>query len=156
MKEAVFNKIIKLSYPDDFVELTPEENEKYFSGDLLRLTFQNKEKHFILSISKTKDAFMNRFFSTASVLVGASSNLEKNLKEYERIGEYDSTIFDVPAITDCFSYVANDKDIKQYGELTVFKVNKAFYIIYCISRYEDKEDAKKTFKEFKESFEDAI
>ena len=154
MKHAVFNNLVHLEYPDDFVELSEEENEKYFSGDLKRLSFRNEEKHIILSISKTKDSFMNRLLNITGMLVEATRNLENGLKEYKRVDDYESTIFDMKATTECFEYLSSDTGVKQYGELSIFKVRKAFYIIYCLSRYEDKESAKKIFKEFKESFKD--
>ena len=154
MKNATFNNLIKLSYPDDFVELSIEENEKYFSGDLMRLSFQNKDKHILLSLSKSKDSFINRILSVASIVAGSLSTLENNLKEYQHLEEYESEVFDRSSITECFSYMASDENVKQYAEMTVFKEKKAFYIIYCISRFEDKEESKKLFKEFRESFTD--
>ena len=154
MKQAIFNNLINLSYPDDFIELDEAGNKKYFAGDLQRLSFHNKEKHIILSLSKTKDSFMNHLLNITGMLVGATRNLENNLKEYKRVEEYESVIFDCDAITECFEYLASDDGSKQYGELSVFKVRKAFYIIYCLSRYDNKEEAKKIFKDFRESFKD--
>lgn len=156
MKQAIFNNLINLSYPDDFKELSDKENEKYFSGDLMRLSFHSEDKHVLMSISKSKDSFMNRLVNIASVLVGSVGNLESSLKEYKQIEEYESIIFDTNAITECFEYLASDDGSRQYGELTIFKVRKAFYIIYCLCRYDNKEEAKKIFKDFKESFKDEI
>ena len=95
---------------------------------------------------------MNRFVSVAAVISGSLSNMENNLKDYQHLEEYESTIFGESSITESFSYTANDQDVKQYGELSVFKYKKAFYVVYCISRLDDQEDAKKLFKEFKDSF----
>ena len=150
--KSTFNNLISIEYPDDFKELSEEENQKYFTGDLLRLSFQNIEKHFLLSVSKSKNSLINRFISPATVIGGSLSNLENNLKEFQHVEEYESTIFDKPSITECFSYLANNENVKQYGELSVFKVGSAFYIVYCISRFEDKEESKQIFKLFKESF----
>ena len=152
MNKGTFNDIIDFEYPDGFKQLSDIENERYFSGNLMRLSFQNKEKHILLSISKTKDSFMNRLVSTASVLANALANLEGGLKDYEFIEEYESEIFELPAMTGCFSYNTRDEDIKQYGELSVFKLRKTFYIIYCLSRFENKDDSKVIFKDFKDSF----
>ncbi len=152
MKKATFNNLINLEYPDNFVELSDIENERYFTGNLLRLTFHNEEKHILLSISKSKDSFINRIIGVASVVSGSLSNMENNLKDYQLLEEYESTIFDRPAITECFSYTANDLDVKQYGELSVFKFKSAFYVVYCISRLEDQEECKELFKNFKDSF----
>ena len=148
----MFNNLISLSYPDDFKQLSDIENQKYFSGNHLRLSLQNQEKHILLSVSKSSDFFINRLISVTTVINGSLSNLESNLKEYHFIERYESTIFDKPAITVCFSYKANDKDIYQYGELSVFKNKKTFYNVYCISRLENKEENKKLFKEFRDSF----
>ena len=152
MKKATFNDLISLEYPEEFDELSETENQKYFTGNLMRLSFLNKERHILLSLSKSKDSFMNRFVSVAAVISGSLSNMENNLKDYQHLEEYESTIFGEPSITESFSYTANDQDVKQYGELSVFKYKKAFYVVYCISRLEDQEDAKKLFKEFKDSF----
>ena len=152
MKKATFNNLINLEYPEEFNELSDKENEKYFTGNLLRLSFINKEKHILLSLSKSKDAFLNRFVGIAAVISSSLSNLENNLKDYQHIEEFESTIFNQPSITECFTYTANDEDVKQYGELSVFKFQKAFYVVYCISRLEDKEDSKLLFNSFKDSF----
>lgn len=152
MKKAVFNKLINLEYPDDFVELTSEENKKYFYGDLLRLSFINKDRHIILSVSKSKDSIFNYLITIPSVVRSSISNMQNTLKDYEWIEEEKSTIFGCKSLTECFSYTASDKDIKQYGEMSVFKYKKAFYVVYCISRLEDKEESKKLFKVFRDSF----
>lgn len=152
MKIETFNNLINFEYPDDFVKLSDSENEKYFSGDLLRVSFNNTEKHALVSLSKTKDSFLNRLVGVASVIAGSLSNMEKNLKEFKVIEECESNICDRPTITECFSYTANDQNIKQYGEMSVFKYKSAFFIIYCICRFEDKESSKTIFKEFKDSF----
>lgn len=152
MKSVTFNNLIALEYPDDFKQLSDEENEKYFYGDQPRLSFQNKEKHILFSISKSKDAFINRLISIKAVAIGSLTNLENNLKEYKFIEEKESLISDKPSLTECFSYIANDKDIKQYGELTIFKIGKAFYNIHCISRFDDKEECQAIFKQFRNSF----
>ncbi len=154
MNKAVFNELITLEYPDDFNQLSDIENEKYFSGNLLRLSFQNREKHILLSLSKSKDSFLNRLVSVASVLNGSLGNLAKNLKEYQYIEEFDETIFDSDSHTACFSYLTNDEKDRQYGELSIFKVKKSFYIVYCICRLEDKDKYKTLFKEFRKSFKE--
>ena len=152
MKKGIFNDLINFEYPESFSQLSEEENQKYFMGNLMRLSFQNTEKHILLSLSKSKDSFMNRFVSIAAVISGSLSNMENNLKDYQHLEEYESTIFGEPSITECFSYTANDLDVKQYGELSVFKFKKAFYVVYCISRLEDQEETKELFKAFKDSF----
>ena len=150
--KATFNDFINLEYPEGFKILSDEENKKYFTGDLLRLSFQNSEKHILLSLSKSKDKFIHRFITVSAMIDGSLSNLENNLKDYEFIEEYETSILGQVALTDCFSYTANDQDVKQYGELSIFKVKKAFYVVYCISRLEDKEESKELFKQFKDSF----
>ena len=150
--KATFNNLINLEYPEGYKELTLIENKKYFSGNLLRITFHNEEKHILLSLSKGNDSFINRFISVATVVSGSLSNLSKNLKDYEFIEQFESSICGKDAIHECFSYTANDEDIKQYGELSVFKMNKAFYVVYCICRYSDKEECQKIFKEYRDSF----
>ena len=152
MAKTIFNSLIGLEYQDDFSELSDEENEKYFSGNLLRSSFQNKEKHILLSISKNKDSLFNRFISVATVISSGVSHLENSLQDFQLLEEYETSILDLPSITESFSYVASDKGIKQYGELSVFKYKKAIYVIYCICRFGDKDEHKKIFKEFRDSF----
>ena len=152
MKQVIFNNQISLECPDDFKEMSDEENHKYFSDNLLRLSLHNKEKHIILSLSKSKESFLYRLISVSKVISDAISNLRKNLKDYKHIDEYNTTIFDKPAITVCFSYTANDENIKQYGELSVFKIKNAFYALHFIGRLDDEEECKMLFKEVKDSF----
>lgn len=152
MSKTIFNNLISIEIPDNFKQLSEEENEKFFAGDLMRISFQNPQKHILFSISKTKDSFLNRIINPAAVLSGALSNMEKNLKNYQLIETCESTIFDKPAMTACFSYSTNSEDIKQYGELSVFKFKKAFYVIYCLSKFESKEESKALFKQFRDSF----
>ncbi len=152
MKKATFNDLIEFEYPEDFLELTKEENEKYFSGDLSRVSFQNRDKHILLSLSKSKDSFMNYIIGVASVVSGSLSAMERNLKDFAIIEECESTIFEKQAITECFLYTASNENVKQYGELSVFKAGKAFYVVYCISRFDDREENKQLFKQFRDSF----
>ena len=152
MKKATFNNLINLEYPDDFKELSNEENQKYFTGDFLRLSLHNEEKHILLSISKSNEIFINRFVGIGVAAKGALKNLENNLLDYCFIEEIDQDLFNTHALTECFSYTASNQEVQQYGELSVFKIKKAFYNVYCLSRLEDKEEAKKIFKEFRDSF----
>lgn len=152
MNKVTFNNLINLECPEGFVELSERENQRYFSSDLLRLSFQNKDTHVLLSLSKTKNSFINWITNAASVAHGSLANMANNLKDYQFIEEYESTVFRKQAITECFSYIANDQNIKQYGELTVFKIKNAFYVIYCLCRLEDKEEHQSLFKQFRDSF----
>ena len=152
MKNATFNNLISLQYPDDFVELSDSENEKYFTGNLLRKSFQNKEKHILLSLSKSKSFFLNRFVKIETVVGNSLSSLESSLKEFQYIEEIKSNVFNCTSISECFAYTASDQGVRQYGELTIFKVKSAFYIIYCICRFDDKDEHKETFEQFKKSF----
>ena len=154
MKQAIFNDLLTFKYPDEFKQLTEKENEKYFSGNLLRLSFHNEDKHLLISISKSKDSFMYRLVGLNTIISGTMTSLANNLRDYEYIEEVRLNVLDKPAIKECFSYMAKDQDVKQYGELTAFKNKNALYSIYCLSRYEDKEDAKAIFKEFIDSFEE--
>ena len=152
MNKVTFNNLISLECPEGFNQLTDAENQRYFSCDLLRLSFQNKDKHILLSLSKTKNSLIGWLTSASSVAHGSLANMSNNLKDYQFIEEYESTVFAKQAVTECFSYSANDQDVKQYGELTVFKVKNAFYVIYCLCRLEDKEEHRLLFKQFKDSF----
>ena len=151
MEKLVFNESINLEYPDSFVKLSEEENHQYFSGNLLRLSIQDKEKHILISISKSRNSIFYRITNVASVAINSVSNLETTLKEYEFIEEFESRVLDEYCLTECFSYKANDQDIKQYGELSVFKIKNAIFSIYCICRLEDKDNYKKVFKQFRDS-----
>ncbi len=152
MNKVTFNNSIELESPDGFNQLSDIENQKYFTGNLLRLSFHNPEKHILLSLSKSKDSFLNRFFSVESVAANVLTNLENNLKDYQYIEQYSASMCDKPSLIGCFSYTANDENIKQYGELTIFKIKKSIYSIYCVSRLDDKEEAKEIFKKFRDSF----
>ena len=151
MNKSIFNNQINLEYPDGFTQLSDEENSKYFMGNQLRQSFQNKDKHILLSLSKSKDSFLYRFLSLEGVLNSSLSNLEKNLKDYQTLEKYESTIFNQESVTACFSYLTNEKDVKQYGELSIFKIKKAIYAIYCVCWFADKEENKVIFKQFKDS-----
>ena len=151
MNKAIFNNQINLEYPDGFTQLSDEENSKYFMGNQLRQSFHNKEKHVLLSLSKSKDSFLYRFLSLEGVLNSSLSNLANNLKDYQTLEKHESTIFNQESLTACFSFVAKDKDVKQYGELSIFKMKKAIYAIYCVCWFTDKEENKIIFKQFKDS-----
>ena len=152
MNKATFINFINLEYPDGFKELSDIENKKYFSGDMIRLSFHNEEKHVLLSLSKSKYSFMNNFINARNIANGAITNLRRNLKDFSFVEEYKSKILGQDAVTECFSYMANDQDIKQYAEMSVFKIKKQFYVVYCLCRDNSKEEYKKIFKEFRESF----
>lgn len=152
MKQVTFNNLINLEYPEDFKILSEEEGKKYFSGNLMRLSFHNEERHILISLSKSKNSFLNYFFPVASVARNAINSTKHNLKDFQFVGEFTSTIFNVPAITECFSYTSNNSDVKQYGELSVFKYKRTIYAIYCVSRLDNKEKDKEVFEDFRNSF----
>jgi|GEM_PF-5051742 len=151
MKEATFKNLIHLEVPEDFVELNEEENKKFFTGDLSRISFRNKEKHILLSLSQSKVSFLYRLYGVKTALNGALNGMAKSLKDYEALGEQESVIFDQKALTAAFSFTAKDADVKQYGELSVFKIKNVFYAIYCVSKFEDKEESKEIFARFRSS-----
>ena len=94
MKEAAFKNLIHLEVPEDFVELSEEENKKYFTGNLSRISFRNKEKHILLSLSQSKASFLYRLYGVKTALNGALSGMARSLKDYEALGENESVIFD--------------------------------------------------------------
>ena len=151
MKNSVFDKNINVEFPDDFYKMSEEENGKFFGGDMLRFGARNVEKHVILSLGKTNKSFMNLFASPKSVLVGAENNLKKNLKDYQRLEEFEVELLTKPGIGISFEYSAIDKDVKQFCEMTVTKYKNNFYVTYCLSRLEDRKENKEIFKEFRNS-----
>ena len=151
MSTMTFNNFINLEYPDGFKVLTDEENSYFFTGNQLRLSFHNKEKHILISLSKSNDSFMNRILSLKAVSNGAINNLKSSLQDFKLIKEDNSTICNEPSLTSCFSYRVSDSDIMQYGELSIFKYKKSFYSVYSISRLEDKEESIKIFTSFRDS-----
>ena len=49
MKNAIFNKIITIDYPDDFYEMSEDEIKRFFGGDMLRFGVRNLERHYPFS-----------------------------------------------------------------------------------------------------------
>lgn len=151
MKNTVFNENVYIEYPDDFHEMSNEELQKYFAGNLLRFGAMNAEKHVILSVGKTQSKFVNVFTNTQSVLLGAENTLKKNLKDYTRIDEFDAEILNESAKGIHFKYVAVNKNVKQFCEMAVVKSKRCFYVLYCISRLSDVGESLTLFKEFRDS-----
>ena len=151
MKTAIFDKTISLEYPDDFNEMSEEEIRKFFGGDLLRFGVRNVEKHVILSAAKTNKSFLNVFASPKSVLAGAENNLRNNLKNYNRLESFETELLSKKGNAIRFSYSAIDQDVKQFCEMAVVKYKKEFYVTYCLSRLEDKEENEEVFKAFRNS-----
>ena len=151
MDNAIFNNLVSLPFPEGFKQLSEEENKKFFTGDLLRLSFQDQERHILLSLSKSKDSFLNYLASIKSVAAGSLSCMANNLKDYQALEERFGMVLDKKAIIESFSYEANDLTVKQYGELTVLKIKNAFYVVYCLCRLEDKEKHQKIFEDFRNS-----
>lgn len=151
MKNTVFNENVYIEYPDDFHEMSNEELQKYFAGNLLRFGAKNDDKHVILSVAKTANKLVAVFTNTKSVLSGAESTLKKNLKDYTRIDEFDAEIFGEKAKGIHFKYSAIDKDVKQFCEMAVVKSKRCFYVLYCLSRLNDADENLNLFKEFRNS-----
>lgn len=149
MKAATFQNLIHLEVPEDFAELSEEESKKFFTGNLSRISFRNKEKHILLSLSQSKASFLYRLCGVKTALNGALNSMAKSLKDYEALGEQESVIFDQKALTAAFCFTAKDADVKQYGELSVFKIKNVFYAIYCVSVFEGREEAKEIFAGFR-------
>ena len=151
MKTAIFNKTISLDYPDDFYEMSEKEIKKFFGGDMLRFGVRNIEKHVILSLGKTNKSFLNFFASPKSVLAGAESTLSSNLKNYQCLDSFEVEMLSKKGNGIRFSYSAIDQDVKQFCEMVVVKYKNDFYVTYCLSRLENKEENEETFKAFRSS-----
>ena len=151
MKNVIFDKKISLEYPDDFYEMNEEEIRKFFGGDMLRFGVRNIEKHVILSIGKTNKSFLNNFASSKSVLAGAENTLSSNLKNYQCLDRFEVEMLSQKGSGIRFSYSAIDQDVKQFCEMAVIKYKNGFYVTYCLSRAEDKEENEKIFKAFRNS-----
>ena len=151
MKNALFNNIISLEYPEDFYEMKEDEIKQFFGGDLLRFGARNVEKHVILSIAKTKSSFLSFLASPKSVLSGAENNLRSNLKGYKLLEEFEVEMLSKQGVGMRFEYSAIDKDIKQFAEMAVVKFKNDFYVTYCLSRLEDKLENEELFERFRNS-----
>ena len=150
MKNTVFDGNVSVEFPDDFREMSEEEVGKYFGGGLPRLGVINPDKHVIMSISRTNDSFLGLIASSSSVLSGAERSLSR-LKDYRCLERLDSTLLGKPAKAIRFRYAASDKGTQQYGEMRVVKHKRRFYISYCLSRLEGKDENEQTFIQFNES-----
>ena len=151
MKSATFDETVKIEYPDDFREMSKEELAKYFADGNTRFGAINPEKHIILSVSRTKNSLLGLFASADSVLNGAESSMRRGLKDYCCLKRLDSNLLGKPAKAIHFIYSANDKDVKQFGEMRVAKVKRHFYVTYCLSRLEGKEENGAIFTQFNDS-----
>ena len=151
MKNKTFDQIVNIEYPDDFYEMSEEELQKFFGGDMLRFGARNTEKHVILSLSRTKKSLLSLFTNPKSVLSGAEYSLRQNLKDYKRLEEFETTMLSKPSNGIRFEYSASDKDVKQFCEIAVVKYKNAFYITHCLSRLDDKDENENVFKEFRDS-----
>ena len=150
MKNAIFDGMIYLEYPEDFYEMKEDEIKKFFGGDMLRFGARNTEKHVILSLAKSKKSFLNLFASAKSVLSSAESSLS-DLKDYNRLGQFEIEMLGQKGSGICFEYSASDKDVKQFCEMTVIKYKNNFYVTYCLSRLENRKENEEVFKAFRDS-----
>ena len=151
MKNATFDGKISLFYPDDFYEMNEEEMKRFFGGDMLRFGARNAEKHIILSLTKSKKSFLNIFASSISVLAGVEHTFSSNLKDYNCLDRFEFEMFSKKGNGIRFTYLAIDQDVKQYCEMTVVKYKNNFYVSYCLSRFEDKQQSEEVFKSFRDS-----
>ena len=149
MKQAIFDETISLEYPDDFYEMSEEEIKEFFGGEILRIGFRNVEKHVILSLGKISKSLLTFFASPKGVLAGAINNFQNNLKDYRCLEEFNTNVLSKSGNGVRFEYSASDKDVKQFCEMTVTKYKGAFYVIYCLSRLEDKKENEEVFNSFR-------
>lgn len=89
--------------------------------------------------------------SPKSVLAGAENTFNSNLKDYNRLEEFEVQMLSKKGCGIRFSYSAIDKDVKQFCEMVVIKNKNDFYISYCLSRLEDKLKNEKVFEAFRNS-----
>ena len=151
MKNAIFNKIITIDYPDDFYEMSEDEIKRFFGGDMLRFGVRNLERHIILSLGKTNKSFLNIFASPKTVLDGAESTMRNNLKDYKLLEEFEIEVMTKLGRGIRFEYSAIDSDTKQFCEMTVVKYKNDFYVTYCHSRLADRKENEELFKTFHDS-----
>ena len=146
---TVFDKNIGIEYPDDFYVMDSNELKKYFASEILRFGARSEEKHIILSVGKMKFSILNLLTDAKSVLCGAEHRL-KTLNAYLRRSELNETILGKKAKGIQFEYEV-EGGIKQLCEMAVVKVKGNFYVVYCMARLDDIEEATQIFKTFRNS-----
>ena len=130
MNEKILNGELKLLYPTEFEEMTEEEFKKYFTKSTNRWGVIDHEGHFMVSVGWTNQLGLMSFMTDVkSVLAPFEKNMRKTLTDYQRTGELHAEICSGRASGFTFEFTANDKPVRQYGNIMALKVKKRYYIV---------------------------
>lgn len=125
---TVYDELI-LDMPEGFHVMNDEELTDYF-GNTEQWAIRDAERHIVISVVKTKPSLALSVLTDAkSVAKGVESNMRKRLIEYVHDDDITTQIAGKKTSGYRFSFKAKDADIRQSGEILVFKNKKCFYVL---------------------------
>lgn len=139
MKKTIINQELTLLYTEKFHIMSDTELVKFCGTAVNHWGIYDENNHCLFIVSWTKPGFLNFLTDAKSVIRGAERRMEKNLHNYRRMDSFTTTIAQRKAQSIRFTYEANDAELTQIGEMSVFRADKKFYAIQYISRqcYDD-------------------
>lgn len=140
--ETIIHNAIALQYPESYQLMDDAEKTRFFGSAENRWGIHNREQHTVVSFARTKaSALLSLFTDAKSVANGSLASMKKSLKGFEKTGDISTEICGKKASGFSFAYRTDKEDIAQTGQLIVFKAGKRFYVIHCITRQENTEQA---------------
>ncbi len=130
MKQTKLFNEFNLRYPENFNVMSKEELKKHFIGRVERWGIKNSEQHLMFSVSRSKDmgrGLFSRITDSKSVANGAGHQMKRTLLDYKRSYTINQTICGYKACGFGFSFMPKDSDVRQTGELIVFKRQNRYY-----------------------------
>lgn len=136
MKKMTVNNELTLSYNEPFTIMTAGELTKYCGTAKNHWGIADKASHSLFIVSWTKPGLLNFFTDAKTILNQIERSMKRNLRQYDREDSFIISVAGKDARGIRFTYAANDVNVMQIGETSVFRANKKFYVIQYVSRVE--------------------
>ena len=132
---------LSLSYPEGFHEMDADELLRFFSSADNRQGIYDGDRHLLLSVAWTKPGFLNYLTDVKTILLRAESGMRRGLQGYRQTEMFRTVIAGKKGQGVRFAFTAQDTDISQIGELTVFRAGDKFYAVTSVAREDGMEES---------------
>ena len=156
MKKTVLFNELNLRYPESFDVMSGEELGKVFSCRAERWGIKNLEQHMMFSVTRSGGkGILSRITDSKAVASGAGHQMKKTLIDYKKVYNIDQIICGQRARGFGFSFMPINSDVRQMGELIVFKRQNHYYSAIFQSPEEIFPSVRGVLEDILDSFEPA-
>ena len=152
MPSMTINNELRMSYPDGFCEMSADDLLRFFSSAQNRQGIYDGDRHILLSVAWTKPGVLNYLTDVRTILMRAELGMKRAISSYRQTEMFKTEIAGKKGQGIRFAFTAQDTELPQIGELTVFRAGNKFYAVTFVAREAGIEESRAVLREITQSF----